>query len=162
MTCRPSYYYFFKKKQTIRCLFCSDFNQCGGREIGLNVLLTRNTLETIINLFIASKTPKNDRNQKWTLIQICFFSWTFKEQKYLISTPLIKWNNLTQISLILVGQIGVNDIFLSLLLKFSNISLSSLNQIPKIIKINFYTKIELKKYWEIEIEYFVWLFKLED
>jgi hypothetical protein len=33
------------------------------------------------------------------------------KKKYLIRTPLIKWNYLTQISIFLMVYIGVNDIF---------------------------------------------------
>jgi len=52
----------------------------------------------------------------------------FKGKKHLIRTFFVKWNYLTQISTVLVAQIGVNDFFLSLPLKSDDLSLSSLNQ----------------------------------
>ena len=81
------------------------------KNLFFNLFLTQNTLEIMINL---SMTPKNNpKNQTqpetnnqleliYIYIYIYVFSRAFKKQKYLIWTPLIKWNNLTQISFILV------------------------------------------------------------
>jgi hypothetical protein len=61
------------------------------------------------------------------------------------------------------GINGINDIFLSLLLEFDDLSLSPLlTKDYKIKKINSCTKYEIEKYWGTKIIQFVSFFKFED
>jgi hypothetical protein len=106
-------WHFLKKKnQTTRHLFCLDFNQCGGQKMKFKVLSTQKSIFQPVFLpkipikylrnhdksIHCLKKPSQKPNLYKTKNQpelIYVFSRTFKEQKHLIWTPLIKKKNLT-------------------------------------------------------------------
>jgi len=72
---------------------------------------------------MVSKKPKLTRNKKSIRVHI-YFSGNFKVKKYLIWIFIIKSNYLIQISIILVAQININNIYLSLPLESNDLSFS--------------------------------------
>jgi hypothetical protein len=159
---------FYFKKNSTRCLFCSNSDHCDARKIRVYVLLIQKLIFQPI--FWQKKTPikhlrsherpnydiKNPKNhlKNWTQLEFKYiFSWTFKIHKHLIWTSLSNVTIWYKYSLFWWSR-SVSIKYFSLYCRNPTISLSLSPLQPGTKKYNkffFYTKIKVKQYQGTEI-----------